>query len=221
MTITTAPLSITSDMVTVHRVFRREFGLLPRMVRAVPPGDTRRAGEIARHATEMTAALHEHHHGEDELLWPKLAARARPELALIERMEDQHERLAGLLVQADVLLPLWQHAAGPADGQALAGVLTQISAALDEHLADEEEHILPLAAQHVTQEEWDELGEHGIAAMPKSRLLVFFGYIMEEATPAERARMMAKMPAPARLAYRVAGARISRRTTARLRRDLT
>jgi hemerythrin-like domain-containing protein len=220
MTTTTAPLSITSDMVTVHRVFRREFRLLPRMVQAVTPGDTRRAAEIARHATELTAALHEHH-GEDELLWPKLTARAQPELVLIERMEDQHERLASLLVQAELLRPLWQHSADPAGSQALAGVLTQISAALDEHLADEEEHILPLAAQHVTQDEWDELGHHGIAAMPKSRLLVFFGYIMEEATPSERARMMAKMPAPARLAYRVAGERISRRTTARLRRDLT
>jgi hypothetical protein len=31
--------------------------------------------------------------------------------------------------------------------------------------------------------------------------------------------MMAKMPAPARLAYRVAGERVSRRTTARLRRE--
>jgi hypothetical protein len=33
----------THDMVLVHRVFRREYGLLPLMVRQVADGDTRAA----------------------------------------------------------------------------------------------------------------------------------------------------------------------------------
>ena len=36
------------------------------------------------------------------------------------------------------------------------------------HLDEEEREILPLAARHITQAEWDELGEHGIVAMSRS-----------------------------------------------------
>lgn len=66
----------TRDMVLVHRVFRREFGLLPLMVRGAADGDVRAAVRIAAHAREMTDALHHHHHNEDELLWPRLLQRA-------------------------------------------------------------------------------------------------------------------------------------------------
>ncbi|MFF3851349.1 hypothetical protein ACFYX4_40200, partial [Streptomyces sp. NPDC002328] len=37
----------TDEMVVVHRVFRRESALLPRLVRAVEDGDTGRAALIA------------------------------------------------------------------------------------------------------------------------------------------------------------------------------
>ena len=65
----------TSDMVIVHRMFRRECALLPQLVAAVPAGDVARARTVARHAREVLDMLHHHHLGEDELLWPRLSAR--------------------------------------------------------------------------------------------------------------------------------------------------
>jgi hemerythrin-like domain-containing protein len=220
MTMTSLRLCDTSDMVVVHRVFRREFRLLPRMVRAVPRGDICRAAEITAHAEDIADALHDHHHNEDRLLWPKLIDRARLDLEIVVKMERQHQGLGQLLDRMEALLPRWRETADADLGEQLAATLLDVSAALDEHLADEETHTLPIVERHITQHEWTELGESAIANMSKARLLVFFGYILEEATPAERSAMLAKLPPPARVAYRLIGERRSRRITASLRRDL-
>ena len=71
----TTTLTNVHDMVIVHRAFRRELAVIPRLVRAVPAGDTRRAAVVARHARLVLQGLHLHHTGEDELLWPKLLER--------------------------------------------------------------------------------------------------------------------------------------------------
>ena len=46
----TQTLTDVHDMVVVHRAFRRELAIIPRLVRAVPAGDTRRAAVVADHA---------------------------------------------------------------------------------------------------------------------------------------------------------------------------
>ena len=65
-----------------------------------------------------------------------------------------------------------------------------------------EREILPLAARHITPEEWSQLGEHGIAKMTRAELPLLFGAVLEEATPEERAEMVAKLPFPARVLLR-------------------
>jgi hypothetical protein len=86
----------TSDMVIVHRMFRRECALLPQLVAAVAGGDLARARTVAGHAREVLDMLHHHHVGEDELLWPRLSARTRFHADLLARMDRQHQGLAVL-----------------------------------------------------------------------------------------------------------------------------
>ncbi len=49
------------QMVVIHRVFRREFGLLPAMIRGVAPDDVERAKIVAEHATGLLRFVHVHH----------------------------------------------------------------------------------------------------------------------------------------------------------------
>jgi hypothetical protein len=56
--------------------------------------------------------------------------------------------------------------------------------------------------------------------MSKPRLLVFLGYILEEASEEERARFLAKVPPLARLAYRVVGQRRYLRESSQLRQGV-
>jgi hemerythrin-like domain-containing protein len=210
----------TTDMVVVHRVFRREFRLLPHLVRSVVPFDIRRARLVAAHAEEMIGALHHHHTGEDELLWPKLAERADLEGGVLERMQLQHEQLADLLDRVGSLRPEWERTAA-ADARAeLAGLLGEFSAELDAHLAAEEREILPEVQRCISASEWAELGERGLAAIPKQRLLVFLGHILEEATPAERIQFLRRVPVPARVLFRMVGERRYRREVSTLRAPL-
>ena len=46
----TEQLTDVSDMYIVHRVFRREFVLIPQLVRQVAAGDTARAAVVGEHA---------------------------------------------------------------------------------------------------------------------------------------------------------------------------
>jgi hypothetical protein len=91
----------THEMVVVHRLFRREAALLPRLVESVPDGDTKRAALIAGHYRDYRHGLHQHHSGEDELLWPLLLARVDLEAEIVLRMEAQHEVIAASLTEVD------------------------------------------------------------------------------------------------------------------------
>jgi hypothetical protein len=57
-------------------------------------------------------------------------------------------------------------------------------------------------------------------SIPPTRRLVMLGYLLEGATPQERRDFLAAVPAPARLAYRLIGARQHRHETIRLRDPL-
>jgi hypothetical protein len=197
----------TDDMVIVHRVFRREFQLLPLMVRAAPDGDTARAELVGAHGEELMTALHHHHVGEDEELWPILEHRALPQIDLVRRMQDQHEQMAGLLAECQRLMTRWRRSASSEHAEALATSLDALPTVLSEHLDDEEKHILPLVRQCVTNSEWAVLGRRGMASLPKPRLLVFLGYMFEDATPAERTSFMSHLPLPPRVLYRLVGRR--------------
>ncbi|WP_018353198.1 hemerythrin domain-containing protein [Longispora albida] len=206
-----------TDMVLVHRVFRREFALAPRLVRECQPGDTARAAELTIHIEAMLRGLHHHHHVEDKLLWPKLRQRVRVDGLVIDRMTEQHHRIAAAITDIAGPLAAWRIGAGLARRAELAYRLDELAIVLTEHLDDEEEFILPLAAEFLTVAEWAELGRSGMAGQPLSRVLMATGRILEDASPSEQATFLGRLPLLVRLAWYAAGARRYRRATARLR----
>jgi iron-sulfur cluster repair protein YtfE (RIC family) len=206
----------THEMVVVHRVFRREFATLPRLVRAVRPGDTERASTLVAFLSELTSSLHHHHAAEDELLWPILLERMEADQPFVLRMEEQHERVADLLQRVERQVPPFAAAADPADGEALATTLDALSAALDEHLHDEETLVLPIVEQHITVREWEQLGERGRASLSRDRLLVQLGFLLQDCSPSEARQFLGRLPLPARIAYRLVGRRRYARERARI-----
>ncbi len=195
----------THEMVVIHRAFRRESDLLARLVAAVPAGDTERARVLADHLRWYQAGLHSHHHGEDELIWPLLHARVDVHADVVVRMEEQHQQITRTLQQAMAALPAWQAAASGSTRDRLVAALADHRAVLVEHLDDEEIHLLPLAGRHLTQDEWNALGEHFVATASKSQRLIFLGAVLEDADPAERSTLLGAMPAAARIVWRTAG----------------
>jgi hemerythrin-like domain-containing protein len=210
----------TSDMVIVHRMFRRECAMLPKLVAAVADGDVARAHTVARHAREVLDMLHHHHLGEDELLWPRLSARTRFNTDLLVRMDSQHQDLAVLLDRAATAFAEWQDAPTVPTSTPLTALLEQLSTGLNEHFDEEEAAILPIVERVITAAEYQEVGQRGLISIPLTRRLIALGYLLEGATPQEQNDFLAAIPRPARLAYRLIGERQHRNETTRLRGPL-
>ncbi|MCG7203246.1 hemerythrin domain-containing protein [Streptomyces arenae] len=203
----TAERPHTHEMVVVHRVFRRESALLPRLVRAVPDGDTARAALVLGALRDYTMGLHHHHHAEDELIWPLLRARAARDEALVDRMTEQHEAIDRTLAAVAEWTPVWERSADRISGEELALALEAHRTALLVHLDEEETSLLPLVAEHLTVAEWDLVGERGLEGLPKNKRLLALGAILEEATPEESAFFLGKAPLVGRLLWRAVGRR--------------
>jgi hemerythrin-like domain-containing protein len=201
-------------MVLIHRVIRREFGQLPRLLRAAA-NNRARSKIIGTHAREMLDFLHTHHTGEDELLFPLLRERAVLDPELMDRMDAQHAQVNDAVVAISAELPAWTTRADAAAGEQIAARIDAVMPTLIEHLAEEEQKILPIVSVTLTQNEWDALGKHGMNAIPLTRRLVILGHITEETDDAERQKFLQVVPAPARLAYKLIGRRqFARETTA-------
>lgn len=207
----------TTDMVLVHRIFRREFRLAPRLIRGVQPGEKVQANVIASHLSDLADGLHLHHSSEDDLVWPKILERSQPDTDLVGRMQNQHAVVVSLVAQLRERLSPWSDTANPEAGATLAETCEELSKVLDEHLGEEEERILPLIEEHLTTPEWAQVGERGFAEVPKNRLLFFLGALCEEATSTERADFMRLVPLPGRLAFALFGERQYRREMKKLR----
>src|SRR5262245_42526261 len=100
-------------MLAIHETLRKEFASLPLLVKGVAAGDAERAAVVGAHVAFLLNMLEIHHHGEDELVWPKLQQRCPDELPLIETMESQHEAIHAGIDKASAENVAWM--ADPSD----------------------------------------------------------------------------------------------------------
>ena len=197
--------SLTSDLVLVHKVFRRELRLLPLLIADVAAGDCGRAVALTAHCRELTTALLHHHEAESELLWPRLRHRTPIDGDVAARLQDGHRTHAALVAEMDGLLPLWEQGADPDLAAVLADILTELADAVADHLDAAAEFVFPALDEHFTAAEWLALGLRAASWIPLHRMAWLLGAMLEDATPVERANLMARVPGPARLLYRMVG----------------
>ena len=99
-----------------------------------------------------------------------------------------------LLELARTQVPPFRAAARGADRDALAATLTELDTVLREHMADEERYVLPLVEEHLTVAEWAALGERGRAGIPKDRLLIQLGWMLDGTSAADRREFLSHLP---------------------------
>lgn len=205
----------THDMVVIHRIFRRGFHELAALVRAVPPGDTARAGAVASHLDFLLNGLHHHHTTEDRNIWPRLLERT-PEAAheVIAAMSSDHDAVDVQVTRVRDLLPGWR--ANPTPGE-LASALDELDRLLVEHLDVEERAILPLVEAHLTEAEWQHAGEDAFEDFTNDEKLIATGQMIDVATPEEAAMFMGRLPPPIRVMWKLLGHRKYRRYIAGVR----
>ncbi len=190
------PRPDTSDMIAVHQVFRRAFAAAPRIIGSASRHEPEHVANVASYYANVLAFLHAHHEGEDELVWPKLLARCPAEATRVQAIADQHEDVSRLLAQAEARLGAWAAAPSTDNGAQLAGALVLLGNGLAEHLDQEEQFVLPLAADHLSVEEWAELPVHGMRTFRGDKLWVLLGLLFEAMPPGVPEATLAQMPPP-------------------------
>lgn len=212
----TEPIDV-RDMAIVHRTFRSGYLEAARLVRAAPSPSAGRAAFLADHIDFGILALHIHHQGEDELLYPKLIERVPDQAPVTEQVEHEHEIIKEALDAASAACATWRERPSADNGEALAAALDHVNAVVEPHLDDEEQKIVPLAAVTLTQQEWDALGKHGAAQFPANKRAIAFGMLLDPLDEADRAHMMKALPAFVRLLYPLLIARPWKKYAATLR----
>jgi hemerythrin-like domain-containing protein len=195
---TSQPIDV-RDMAIVHAGFRRGYSESAQLVRAAPAPSPERVTFLADHIDFGLQLLHVHHEGEDELLYPKLVERAPEQAQMTADVEHEHVVIKTALDAASAACATWRQRPSPATGEALAASLDELNAVAQHHLDDEEQKIVPLAAVTVTQQEWDALGKHAVAQIPRNKRGIAFGMMLEPLSDADRAHMMGVLPAPVRM----------------------
>jgi len=189
------------DMAIIHRTFRGAYEESARLVRAAPTPSPGRVTFLADHIDFGIAALHHHHEGEDELLYPKLIERAPDQAPMTEHVEHEHLAIKTALEETSAACAAWRQRPSAETGEALAAALDHLNEVVQPHLDDEEQKVVPLAAVTLTQKEWDAMGKHGVASIPPKMRGLALGMMLEPLNEADRAYMMKHVPAPVRLLF--------------------
>ncbi|MFF3748948.1 hemerythrin domain-containing protein [Streptomyces sp. NPDC002018] len=198
----------TRDMYMVHTMFRREFAALPALVRGVAAEDAERRAVVADHISFLSGVLEAHHRAEDIHLWPKLLDRGTDEIApVVQVMEGHHERIEELAAQVAAALAGWRERATTEQAAALAHVLRRLAEVLYEHMALEEQRILPLAEKYVTAAEWRAMAGTSGAGLPPGKMPLVFGMTLYEADPEVIENTLSSLPSEVRTLLQEQGTR--------------
>jgi hypothetical protein len=197
------PRPDTSDMTAVHQVFRSSLAAAPAFVASTRGDDARRA-LIADYYANLLAFLEVHHEGEEQLIFPQLSERAPDSRPLVARMAAQHAEVIRMIDDAKTAQAAWVEQGDDAAIHA-ANSLVSLADALQVHLDEEEAHVLPLAEEYLSMEEWGALPGHGMANFGGDKVWLILGLIRENFTPAQRANMLEHMPPPARAMWETMG----------------
>jgi hemerythrin-like domain-containing protein len=182
------------EMAMPHRMFRREFGLMPALVRNAAPGDPERRRIVADHIDLVTQVFESDQHGEDTL-WPKLRERVPAAMtSRIELIESQHAALDAIRAELRGAVDAWRKVGDTETGERLAAVADRMAAALGEHLAAEEELVVPLIEEYITAQEWEDVVQQEAADSSPEHFALLFGLVMYEADPGVIDAIVSGMP---------------------------
>lgn len=201
----------TREMPIIHRIFRRQFVEVRALVLEVPAADAARVGAIADHLGFLLDGLHMHHTTEDDLIWPKLLDRAGLDAPRVKRMEEQHKQIDASVAEVRAAMPVWRSDPTAATGAALADRIGEFLVVMEEHLDEEEEVVVPLIDRHLTEAEWQDVGERGFEKFTPAQRWIATGQMVEVATPEETAMMFGTLPAPVKVLWHLIGKRKYRR----------
>jgi hemerythrin-like domain-containing protein len=187
-----------SMMYVIHDAFRRDLARLVVAVAALPDADTHRARHLAERWGFVAHALHHHHTGEDDHIWPLMRRKAPEHGPLLDEMAGEHARIDPLLARVQAGFDRLVGGDGSARAPLVAD-LRELSDVLGAHLGHEEREVVPLLERHITKGELKEFEDSQRKSMKLRDVGRFLPWLLDDLDDDRRRHVLAELPPPLRL----------------------
>jgi hypothetical protein len=181
-------------MRAIHAGLRRDAARLESLgPRLEHPGGVPEA--VPKGWATFRRTLHVHHAAEDDDLWPVLRGHLTDDQDLhqLDLMVAEHRGLTAAIEAVDAAL---------ASGVGVTTAARELGETLGGHLDHEEQRVFPLLERHLSQREWRGfLLTERRRRSPRERP-EFLTWVLDDASDADAAAVMAELPRPAHLVYR-------------------
>jgi hemerythrin-like domain-containing protein len=125
------------------------------------------------------AVLHDHHHNEDDMLFPALLA-VRPEMgALIDKLEGDHRELASSIDAAGAAVLAFENQPDAAGQKAVHDAIVAVRDSFFPHLDVEDAQLMPAYAESIPPKEWDRMDQKALKSIPRQYLPTAVGALDE------------------------------------------
>jgi iron-sulfur cluster repair protein YtfE (RIC family) len=197
-------------MVVTHRAMCRDLARLATLVTdmADPGQPPARVQAICHYTAALFAEIHAHHHGQNEILWPVIAATAGQSVDLAP-LTDDHHAIEAATVQAGHVLA--SRAAEPGiHTPALPALVATLRDMLDDHIADEQAQLFPAMRRYLPAQAWRWCEQQIMRAAVPPGMRFTMPWLARHAADGELRALLAAGGWQARVALAVCGPGYSR-----------
>lgn len=178
----------------IHGAFRRDLDRFVGALETFRPGDRSRAQQLGTAWANFDDQLTRHHEGEHAIAWPALEA-IGVSSELIATMDAEHEVMAQALAEARTAMGALTRTAAQEQAAAALAALRTLRDVTTRHLDHEEAEIEDV---YLAKRDAPEIKAMGRAFGRVSPAVGgrFFAWVLDGATPEERAAIAKEVPGP-------------------------
>jgi hemerythrin-like domain-containing protein len=178
----------------IHGAVRRDLARLTEALDGAPDGDRERARRLEKAFGNLHQQLTVHHEGEDEHVFPWLAAEGI-DAELLRAMESEHEAMAAGLAESSAAMAAYGRSGSADDAAVARASLARTTEVVERHLAHEENELEPMIASRLESPGWKAV-EKKLRRQPPGVTGRFFAWVTDGMGTPERAYFRATVPPP-------------------------
>jgi hypothetical protein len=178
----------------IHGAVRRDLDRFITALRGFPTGDTGRARQLSVAWANFDDQLVHHHRDEHAIAWPALKSVGVSD-EVLARMDAEHDAMSAALTEARSAMGALAQTAGADDAKTALAAVERLQTVTVTHLDDEEAELEDL---YMSKRETPEIKAMGreFGKVSPARGGRFFAWVLDGASPDERAAVTRDVPGP-------------------------
>ena len=178
----------------IHGAFRRDLDRFITALNTFRPGDTTRARRLGTAWANFDDQLTYHHEGEHTIAWPALES-IGVSTDLLATMDAEHDAMAAALAETRTAMAALTRTAGAEEAAAALAAMQLLTAVTVSHLDHEEAEIEDVYLAKRDTPEMKAMGR-AFGRVSPARGGRFFSWLLDGASPEERAAVTREVPGP-------------------------